>query len=87
MKLSVCEWQGKVHCVYLEDYRIAGGKPWGGGKTVAEWDIPISTFAGVLAFSGAASAVISHWHEFGPEHGFEEKMAELEKLIKTEANP
>lgn len=36
-ELTVCEWEGKLHCVYLNDRRIAGGKPWGGGQNVARW--------------------------------------------------
>lgn len=35
--LSICEWNGEPHCVYLNDFRIAGGKPWGGGKKLKEW--------------------------------------------------
>ena len=27
--------------VYLNSYRIAGPKPWGGGKIVKSWDIEI----------------------------------------------
>lgn len=26
-------------CLYLNDYRIAGEKPWGGGATVCEWTV------------------------------------------------
>jgi hypothetical protein len=25
--------------IYLNDYRIAGPKPWGGGKTLKEWTV------------------------------------------------
>lgn len=25
--------------VYLNDFRIAGPKPWGGGKTLARWTV------------------------------------------------
>jgi len=31
--LQIVQANGSV-CVYLDDYRIAGGKPWGGGKTL-----------------------------------------------------
>lgn len=27
-------------CVYLNGYRIAGDKPWGGGQIVGRWEIP-----------------------------------------------
>jgi hypothetical protein len=30
-----------------------------------------------------ARAVVAHWHEFGPEHGFEEQMRALETWLKT----
>lgn len=35
ISLEVVEWEGRVHCVYLNDHRIAGGKPWGGGRVCA----------------------------------------------------
>lgn len=28
--------------IYLNDYRIAGPKPWGGGKIIKEWDIELT---------------------------------------------
>jgi len=28
-------------CVVLNDYRIAGSKPWGGGEVVKSWQIDI----------------------------------------------
>lgn len=38
IRLVVCGGDGNpLHCVYLNDYRIAGGKPWGGGTTTKEW--------------------------------------------------
>lgn len=40
-KLTIVEWEGSVRCVYLNDYRIAGSKPWGGGKTLREWTITL----------------------------------------------
>lgn len=38
-ELSVCKWEGRVHCVYLNDTRIAGGKPWGGADDMKTWPI------------------------------------------------
>ncbi len=29
-------------CVYLNDYRIAGPKPWGGGTTIKSWNVSTS---------------------------------------------
>ena len=40
--LEVVEWQGRLHCVYLNDHRIAGGKPWAGGQTVRKWNVALS---------------------------------------------
>lgn len=28
--IIVSNWNGNTHCIYLNDRRIAGGKPWGG---------------------------------------------------------
>jgi hypothetical protein len=39
MKLDIVEWEGRIHCVYLDNYRIAGGKPWGGGKIIKSFKI------------------------------------------------
>ena len=30
------------YCVSLNDYRVAGGKPYGQGQVVAAWDVPLS---------------------------------------------
>ena len=26
--------------IYVQNYRVAGNKPWGGGKVIAEWKVP-----------------------------------------------
>lgn len=37
-ELMVCGFEkNPAHCVYLNNFRIAGGKPWGGGRTTASW--------------------------------------------------
>jgi hypothetical protein len=36
--LSVVRWEGRLHCAYLNDHRVAGGKPWGGGDVEGAWD-------------------------------------------------
>ena len=28
-------------CIYVNDHRICGPKPWGGGKTVKRWTVEI----------------------------------------------
>jgi hypothetical protein len=30
-----------------------------------------------------ARAIVAHWHEFGPEHGFEERVHVLETWLKA----
>jgi hypothetical protein len=37
--LKIVEWQGRIRCAYLDDFRIAGGKPWGGGKVVKTFTV------------------------------------------------
>jgi len=37
-KLAYCKGV-EGNSIYLNDYRIAGPKPWGGGKIIKEWDI------------------------------------------------
>lgn len=29
-------------CISLNDYRIAGGKPWGGGKVLQTWEVTLA---------------------------------------------
>ena len=38
VKLTVVRWQERIHCIYINDHRIAGGKPWAGGTTEKEWN-------------------------------------------------
>jgi hypothetical protein len=40
-QLEVVKWEGKLHCCYLNNFRIAGGKPWAGGETVKSWSVPL----------------------------------------------
>lgn len=37
VNLEVVQWQGRLHSAYMNDFRIAGGKPWGGGQTAKTW--------------------------------------------------
>lgn len=38
VKLTVVRWEGRIHCAYINNHRIAGGKPWAGGATEREWN-------------------------------------------------
>jgi hypothetical protein len=40
-QLEVVKWEGRLHCCYLNNFRIAGGKPWAGGETVKAWSVPL----------------------------------------------
>lgn len=35
--------------IYLNDFRIAGPKPWGGGKVISSWDVRPSDIYKALA--------------------------------------
>lgn len=48
VKLEIIQGpEGK--CVSLNDYRIAGPKPWGGGRIVQSWDVEIDDIERALA--------------------------------------
>ena len=38
-ELVACKWEGHLRCIYLNDHRIAGEKPWGGGTTMKAWKV------------------------------------------------
>lgn len=40
-ELLVCKWEGHARCVYLNNFRVAGSKPWGGGDTLAKWNVTL----------------------------------------------
>lgn len=43
MKVKVIYVNGvEGNSLYINDYRVAGPKPWGGGRTVEEWDVEAS---------------------------------------------
>ena len=50
--LNVVRWQGHIHCVYLNDYRICGDKPWGGGKIEQTFNVSLDEIAHVLKSAG-----------------------------------
>lgn len=46
LSLDICGWQNNPHhCVYLNEHRIVGGKPWGGGTTTKHWDLTLRELA------------------------------------------
>lgn len=41
-ELSVCGMRGVPrYCVYLNNHRIAGAKPWGGAQTQTDWTVTL----------------------------------------------
>jgi len=48
-ELMVCGWdRNPRHCVYLNDYRIAGGKPWGGAQSETHWHVTMEDLANAI---------------------------------------
>lgn len=41
LKLDLVEWQGKISCAYLNDFRIVGVKPWGGGSITKKFTLTL----------------------------------------------
>ncbi len=52
-RLELIEWENRPHCLYLNNTRIAGGKPWGGGKIIRTWNIERSVILEALKRSSA----------------------------------
>lgn len=46
--LIAVRWEGRIHCVYLNGHRVAGGKPWGGGDTAAQWKVSLKDLASAI---------------------------------------
>lgn len=54
-ELSIVRWEGRIHCAYLNDFRVAGRKPWAGGTTEKEWTVTLREV--IRAFPELQSAV------------------------------
>jgi hypothetical protein len=39
-------------CIYLNDRRICGPKPWGGGRTIKTWDVEVQRIEDALTKGG-----------------------------------
>lgn len=39
MKLELMHNQQGGHVLYINNHRVAGAKPWGGGLIIATWDV------------------------------------------------
>lgn len=46
--VELVEWQGKIHCVYVNNHRIAGSKPWAGGTIIKTWTTTLGEFTRAL---------------------------------------
>ena len=50
-------------CLALDDTRIAGPKPWGGGTVIHAWEIDERTRAAIDDWMAAKDGRKSQWHE------------------------
>ena len=48
LTIEVVEWEGRIHCLYLNDTRFAGSKPWGGGRTIATFKVEPRDLVGAI---------------------------------------
>ena len=56
-ELAVVEWEGNpVKCIYLNDYRIVGGKPWGGASRMRTFQVSLKDLAEAIPDLRAAIA-------------------------------
>lgn len=47
-RIEILEISGvEGNSLYIDDFRVAGGKPWGGGSVVQKWSVPISELLSV----------------------------------------
>jgi hypothetical protein len=46
--IELMEWEKQPWCLYLNDFRIAGSKPWGGGKIIRTWKVRRADLATAL---------------------------------------
>ena len=51
-KINICVLQGSEgKSLYINDYRVSGPKPWGGGKTIFETDVTKEELCQALGLS------------------------------------
>lgn len=66
LTLELLVWDGRPHCMYLNSYRISGGKPYGGGESIQSWRVSqaqlqdILTSANARGMSSVALEVFKH---------------------------
>jgi len=53
--LAVVKWEGRLRCAYLNNFRIVGGEPWGGGTTEKKWETSLREV--IRAFPALQKAV------------------------------
>lgn len=47
--LELVQWQDRPTCLYLDNYRVVGGKPWGGGHAVYSWKVRVAQLQQLLS--------------------------------------
>ena len=61
LPLELVLWEGHLSCAYLNDYRVVGGKPWGGGRGAYIIDIRTEQLQHILqraAERGSSSVTV-----------------------------
>ena len=91
-KLVYCDGV-EGNSIYLNDYRILGPKPWGGGTTIEEWDVddkvvadhlPVETLRKSLAerSEGTLSELAGHTKELSVKlHDAQEETGALREKL------
>ena len=57
LKLELVEWQGRISCAYLNDFRIVGGKPWGGAPVTKKFTLTLKDIVRAIPALQAALRV------------------------------
>lgn len=87
-ELQVARWDGRIRCVYLNDYRIAGGKPWGGFEPAATWQITMKDICDAVPEVRAALEAVRYGFDLygydGPDGPWPvEKRHEFDRLARA----
>ena len=71
-------------CLALDDTRIAGPKPWGGGTVIHAWEIDERTRAAIDDWMAAKDGRKSRWHElFGAPERAARTLARMCQGVNT----
>jgi hypothetical protein len=71
LELDMVLWQGRPHCLYLDGYRVVGGKPWAGGTSAYTWSVDpaqVRQLADAALARGAAEVRVEVYRHPDGEH-------------------